>query len=86
MRHESHQLAATGLDRVTIQRDRVIEDTAADAVALGCAAEINRCRAIAGAGTSADAQLAVFEAHAQSAGRDGALRAVSEWIAAATLQ
>jgi carboxylate-amine ligase len=53
---------------------------------LGCAAEINRCRAIAGAGTSADAQLAVFEAHAQSAGRDAALRAVSEWIAAATLQ
>jgi carboxylate-amine ligase len=66
--------------------ERVIEDTAADAVALGCAAEINRCRAIAGAGTSADAQLAVFEAHAQSAGRDAALRAVSEWIAAATLQ
>ena len=48
--------------------------------------EINRCRAMAGAGTSADAQLAVFEAHAESQGREAALRAVSEWIAAATLQ
>ena len=43
--------------------ERVIEDTAADAAALGCTAEIRRCRAIVGAGTSADAQLAVFEAH-----------------------
>ena len=34
-----------------------------DAEALGCLAEINRCRAIVGAGTSADAQLAMFEAH-----------------------
>jgi len=77
---------ADGAVTVAEMLERVIEDTAADAVALGCAAEINRCRTIAGAGTSADAQLAVFEAHAQSAGRDGALRAVSEWIAAATLQ
>ena len=43
--------------------DRVIDDTAADARALGCVAEIDRCRTIVGAGTSADAQLAVFEAH-----------------------
>src|SRR6266568_3985557 len=45
--------------------ERVICDTAADAAALGCTAEIDRCRAIVGSGTSADAQLAVFEAHTQ---------------------
>ena len=66
--------------------ERVISDTAPDAAALGCTAEINRCRAIVGAGTSADAQLAVFEAHTKIGSRDAALRAVTEWIAAATLQ
>ena len=47
--------------------DQVIDDTAADAAALGCAAEIDRCRAIVGSGTSADVQLAVFEAHSANA-------------------
>jgi carboxylate-amine ligase len=75
-----------GAETVAEMLERVICDTAADAAALGCAAEINRCRSIVGAGTSADAQLAVFEAHAGSASRDGALRAVTDWIAAATLQ
>jgi carboxylate-amine ligase len=64
----------------------VIADTAADAAALGCAAELNRCRAIVGAGTSADAQLAVFEAHKPGENREAALRAVTDWIVAATLQ
>jgi carboxylate-amine ligase len=66
--------------------DRTIEDTAADAEALGCTAEIRRCRAIVGAGTSADAQLAVFEAHREKGSREDALRAVAEWIATASLQ
>jgi len=66
--------------------EQVISDTAPDAAALGCTAEINRCRAIVGAGTSSDAQLAVFDAHAKIGSRDAALRAVTEWIAAATLQ
>ena len=66
--------------------DRVIDETAADAQALDCVAEINRCRSIVGAGTSADAQLAVFEAHRERDGHDEALRAVSDWIAVATLQ
>jgi glutamate---cysteine ligase / carboxylate-amine ligase len=66
--------------------ERVIEDTATDIAALGCAAEISRCRAIVGSGTSADAQLAVFDAHKQSASREDALHAVNHWIAAATLQ
>ena len=66
--------------------DRVVEETAADAEALGCVAEIRRCRAIVGSGTSADAQLAVFEAHNERDDREAALRAVTEWIASATLQ
>jgi carboxylate-amine ligase len=64
--------------------ERAIEESAADAAALGCAEEIRRCRAIAAAGTSADVQLAVFDAHKD--GGDGALRAVTDWIAGATLQ
>lgn len=66
--------------------ERTIADTAADAAALGCTQEVNRCRAIAGAGTSADAQLAVFDARRTSAGDAAALGAVAEWIAGATLQ
>lgn len=66
--------------------DQVIENTAADAEAFGCTDEIARCRAIASAGTSADAQLAVFEAHQNAASREDALRAVTDWIASATLQ
>ena len=56
-------VAEEGAVTVAEMLDRVVEDTAADAEALGCAAEIRRCRAIVGSGTSADAQLAVFEAH-----------------------
>jgi carboxylate-amine ligase len=66
--------------------DRIIEQTAADADALDCADEIRRCRAIVSAGTSADAQLAVFEAHREQESREAALRAVTDWIASATLQ
>ena len=66
--------------------DRVIAETAADADALGCADELRRCQAIAAAGTSADAQLAVFEAHLKDHSRQDALRAVTDWIAKATLQ
>jgi len=66
--------------------ERVIADTAADAAALGSTAELNRCRTIVGSGTSADAQLAVFEAERQCGDRARALRAVTDWIAAATLE
>jgi hypothetical protein len=37
-------------------------------------------------GTSADAQLAVFAAHRQNGSHGAALRAVTDWIATATLQ
>jgi glutamate---cysteine ligase / carboxylate-amine ligase len=66
--------------------EHLIDDTRADAEALGCAAELDRCRAIVGSGTSADVQLAVFQAHGADQDRDAALRAVIDWIAAATLQ
>jgi carboxylate-amine ligase len=66
--------------------DRLIDDTAADARSLGCTADIKRCRTIVGAGTSADAQLAVFAAHKERGDEYEALRAVTDWIAVATLQ
>ena len=53
----------TGAVTVAEMLERVIADTAADAAALGCDAEIDRCRAIIDCGTSADAQLAVFASH-----------------------
>jgi len=65
---------------------QVVDDVMDDAEALGCAPELERCRTIALSGTSADAQLAVFETHAERAGRASALRAVTDWLAAATLQ
>src|SRR5262245_61376921 len=66
--------------------EQVIEATAADAEALGCAAEIAHCRTIIARGTSADAQLAVYEARRNEADPDAALRAVAEWIIASTLK
>jgi carboxylate-amine ligase len=66
--------------------EQVLEETAADAEALGCLAEMERCRTIVGAGTSADAQMAVYEAHGKTEGRARALDAVTDWIAVTTLQ
>jgi len=66
--------------------DQVIEDVAADAAALGCLPELVRCRTIADGGTSADRQMAVFEAHARVVDPVRALRAVNDWIVATTLQ
>jgi carboxylate-amine ligase len=64
--------------------DKVIGETAEDAEALECTAEVGRCRAIVAGGTSADAQLAVFETYKHDP--EHALRAVTEWIATATLK
>jgi carboxylate-amine ligase len=87
-RYGVHGTFATLDGAVTVAEmlDQTIAETAADAEALGCADEIKRCRAIVDSGTSADAQLAVFEAHQDKESRESALRAVSEWIASATLQ
>lgn len=75
-----------GAVTVAAMLDQVIEQTAADAAALGCIDELRRCQAIAAAGTSAEAQLAVFEAHRKTHNHDDALHAVTDWIAKATLQ
>jgi glutamate---cysteine ligase / carboxylate-amine ligase len=66
--------------------DQVLEETADDADALGCLSQMRRCRTIVGAGTSADAQMAVYEAHGKTEGRVQALQAVTDWLAVATLQ
>ena len=66
--------------------DEVIEETSADAEALGCLAELQRCRTIVGAGTSADAQMAVYEKFGKTDGPARALSAVTDWLAATTLQ
>ena len=65
---------------------QVVAETMPDAEALGCVAELRRCQSIVDGGTSADAQLAVFEAHGKVGGEAHALRAVTDWIAAATLR
>ena len=66
--------------------EQVLEETAADAEALDCLSEMMRCRTIVGAGTSADAQIAVYEAHGKTEDREHALQAVTDWLAVATLQ
>ena len=65
--------------------EAVLDLTAEDAAALGCAAEVARARAIVAEGTSADGQVAAFEA-ARAEGRDerAALAAAVDWIADAT--
>jgi carboxylate-amine ligase len=66
--------------------EQVLHEIEPDAEALGCKPHVARCRSIVGSGTSADAQIAVFQAHAKSDSRPRALEAVTEWLAAATLQ
>jgi carboxylate-amine ligase len=76
----------TGAVTVADMVDEALDDVLPDAEALGCVDELLRCRAIVSEGTSADVQLAVFEAHAKSAGRTAALAAVADWLVAATVQ
>ncbi|HXW26648.1 MAG TPA: carboxylate-amine ligase [Xanthobacteraceae bacterium] len=67
--------------------DRTIGEIERDARTLRCLAEVEHCRAIVGAGTSADVQLEVFRrANNGEDNRRGALRAVADWIVAATLR
>ena len=63
----------------------IIAEIAEDADVLGCQPEIERARAIARDGTSADHQLAVFaSARSEAADTNGALAAVVDWIAETT--
>ena len=66
--------------------ERVIEETALDAATLDCTDEVAHCRKIVGGGTSADAQLAVFEEQRGRKSRKEALQAVTDWLAGATLR
>ncbi len=75
-----------GATSVAEMLDQLIDEIAPDAESLGCLAEVKHCRTIVDAGTSADAQLAVFKDKEGSAPPDVALRAVTDWIAQATLQ
>ena len=84
-RHLRHR--RDGAVTVAEMLERVIDDTAADAEALGCAAEINRCRTIVGRRhVGGRPARGVRGPPGTQEGHDEALRAVSDWIAAATLQ
>jgi carboxylate-amine ligase len=76
----------SGLLTIAEKLEQVIEETTPDAEALGCLVELHHCREVVSGGTSADMQLAIFEAHEQMKDREQALRAVTDWIASATLQ
>jgi carboxylate-amine ligase len=79
--------AGTGAIAVVDMLERVIKEVTKDADALGCLKEVAHCRTIVAEGTSADAQLAVFEeVHERTKNHAEALRAVIDWIAATTLQ
>jgi len=75
-----------GAESVEDTLHRVAKEIRPHADALGCVAEIHRCHAIVGSGTSADVQLAIFEKQAKKATHAQALTAVVDWLAAATLQ
>lgn len=63
----------------------LVAELGEDAAALGCRAELAACREIAGAGTSADVQLAVYEeARTREGGQAAGLAAVVDWIASET--
>jgi carboxylate-amine ligase len=80
-------ISGNGAITVAEMLEQVLEEVERDAIALDCLKEVQHCRTIVGSGTSADTQLAVFEqAQTRSQDRDGALRAVTDWIAEATLQ
>jgi carboxylate-amine ligase len=79
-------VGADGAITIPEMIEQVFEETEADAAALGCMAELERCRAIADTGTSADAQLALYEAHVHTLGEAAALAAVNRWLAATTLR
>jgi carboxylate-amine ligase len=80
-------ISGNGAISVADLLEQVLEDVHRDAEVLGCVDEIEHCRSIVGSGTSADTQLAVFErAQGHNEDRTHALRAVTDWLAEATLQ
>lgn len=76
----------SGAISVSEMLEHVIDSVTPHAEALGCARHVRHCRTIVGGGTSADAQLAVYAVHERNDNGTHALSAVSDWLAAATLQ
>ena len=74
----------TGALPVAEMLDRLVELLAADADALGCWSELDRCRTIVAEGTSADAQLRIFTENEHD-GAETALHRVAQWLKDATL-
>jgi len=67
--------------------DALIEQIGDDARALGCEQEVASAREILKEGTSADMQISVYrEAEHRTGSRTEALKAVTSWLAEATLQ
>ena len=66
--------------------DQVVNDVSEDAEALGCLNELRHCRTIVSAGTSADMQILLFEESVKTESPERALSAVTDWLAATTLQ
>ncbi len=64
--------------------DKAIVLTGEDAKLLGCTEEIAHCREIIQQGTSADAQLNIFQAESQTAGEGAAFAKVIGWLAETT--
>ncbi|RAI45727.1 carboxylate-amine ligase [Rhodoplanes roseus] len=73
-----------GAEPVGAFLERVLHETAEDAEILGCRDEVELCRTIVTEGTSADAQLATYERHAETGGHRDALRAVARFLAEET--
>lgn len=66
--------------------EQAIALTVEDAEELGCTGEVARCRAIIAEGTSADAQVDIFEARSPTDGEEAALAEVVRWIADNTIR
>ncbi|KAB2911917.1 MAG: carboxylate-amine ligase [Hyphomicrobiaceae bacterium] len=64
--------------------EELIALVAEDAVALACVAEIDRARAIAAGGTSADRQIACFKEASLGADTQSGLRSVVDWLVTET--
>ena len=64
--------------------EEVIAKTRIDAEELDCATEVANCRDIVARGTSADIQVAIYEAARRSTGTEEALAAVTQWVAETT--
>jgi carboxylate-amine ligase len=77
-------VTASGGIAVGAMLERLLELIKPDADALGCGEEVDHCRTIAAEGTSADAQLRIFDDNKHD-GAEIALHRVTEWIRRATL-